>query len=183
MEIRTFDVDGLLEIVPAKIVDERGYFAETFRAERFREHAGEQVFVQDNQSLSLRVGTIRGLHFQTPPAAQGKLVRCLAGSVFDVAVDLRTASPTYGRATTAVLTAADANQFWIPAGFAHGFCTLEPDAIIAYRVTHTYSREHDSGVAWNDPSFAIPWPEVADPSTLSAKDRALPGLADLPTFF
>lgn len=183
MEFRTFEVAGLLEIIPSKIVDERGYFAETFRAAPFFERAGPVSFVQDNQSLSKRVGTIRGLHFQTNPAAQGKLVRCLAGAVFDVAVDLRSTSPTFGQATTAVLSAADANQFWIPAGFAHGFCTLEPDSVIAYRVTNYYSREHDLGVAWDDPAFAIEWPAVADPDTLSAKDRQLPSFAALPPLF
>lgn len=183
MEFRTFDIDGLLEIVPTKIADERGYFAETFRADPFFDRAGRQEFVQDNQSLSVRPGTIRGLHFQTNPCAQAKLVRCLAGSVFDVAVDLRTHSPTYGKATSVVLTADDANQFWIPAGFAHGFCTLEPNAIIAYRVTNYYSRDNDSGVAWDDPAFAIDWPAIADRGTLSAKDRQLPAFADLPAYF
>lgn len=183
MEFRTFDVEGLLEIVPSKIGDERGYFAETFRAEPFFERAGPVVFVQDNQSLSKRVGTIRGLHFQTNAAAQGKLVRCLAGAVFDVAVDLRSSSPSFGKATTAVLSAQECNQFWIPPGFAHGFCTLEPESVIAYRVTSYYSREHDSGVAWDDPAFAIAWPAVADPETLSAKDRQLPAFAALPTLF
>jgi len=183
MEFRTFDVDGLLEIIPRKIEDERGYFAEAFRAEPFLERAGPVEFVQDNQSLSVKIGTIRGLHFQTNPCAQGKLVRCLAGSVFDVAVDLRLSSKTHGKATTAVLSAADANQFWIPPGFAHGFCTLEPNSIIAYRVTAYYSRDHDSGVAWNDPAFAIEWPAIADPETLSPKDRQLPVFADLPAHF
>lgn len=179
MEFRSFDVDGLIEIIPRKIEDERGYFAETFRAAAFHERAGTAEFVQDNQSLSHKVGTIRGLHFQRHPFAQGKLVRCLSGAVFDVAVDLRANSPTFGKATTVVLTAARANQLWIAPGFAHGFCTLEPDSIIAYRVTNYYSAEHDTGVAWNDPAFAIEWPAMADPDTLSAKDRKLPPLADL----
>lgn len=183
MEFRTFDVDGLLEITPRKIEDERGYFAETFRAEPFTAHAGPQDFVQDNQSLSVRRGTIRGLHFQTNPCAQAKLVRCLAGSLFDVVVDLRTSSPTYGRATSIVLSAATANQLWIPAAFAHGFCTLEDNVIIAYRVTNYYSREHDCGVAWDDPAFGIDWPAVADRATLSAKDQQLPSFAGLPAYF
>lgn len=183
MEFRTFDVDGLLEIIPHKIEDDRGYFAETYRAEPFFERAGNIKFVQENQSLSVKAGTIRGLHFQTAPFAQGKLVRCLAGSVFDVAVDLRAASPTYGKASSTVLTAAAANQFWVPAGFAHGFCTLEQNSIIAYRVTAYYSRDHDSGVAWDDPAFAIDWPAIADDDTLSPKDRQLSAFADLPAYF
>jgi dTDP-4-dehydrorhamnose 3,5-epimerase len=140
-------------------------------------------FVQDTQSLSVRTGTIRGLHFQTKPAAQGKLVRCLAGRLFDVAVDLRTDSPTYGKWVSVILTREDNNQLWVPVGFAHGFCTLEPNSVISYRVTDYYSPENDKGVAWDDPAIGIPWPDVADPGTLSAKDQSQPALAELPACF
>lgn len=183
MEFRTFSMDGPVEIIPAKIQDDRGYFSETLRLDRFVEHAGPVDFVQDNQSFSVRRGTIRGIHFQTDPFAQGKLVRCLAGSVFDVAVDLRTGSPTFSKWVAVTLTPQSNNQLWIPTGFGHVFCTLEPNSVIAYRVTSYYSAEHDRGVAWDDEQIGIDWPEVADPETLSPKDRRQPRLADLPAHF
>lgn len=183
MEFRTFDIQGPLEILPTKIEDERGYFSELFRLEPFLERAGCVDFVQDNQSLNVRAGTIRGIHFQTEPAGQGKLVRCLSGSVMDVAVDLRWNSPTYGRWISVVLTPQSNNQLWVPVGFGHAFCTLEPNSVIHYRVTNYYSPDHDAGVAWDDPEIAIDWPDVANPDTLSSKDRAQPYLADLPEHF
>ena len=183
MQFRNFELEGPFEVIPRKIEDARGYFSEVFRLCDFLEHAPGTEFVQDNQSLSLRPGTIRGLHFQTPPAAQGKLVRCLAGRLVDVAVDIRSRSPTYGHWVSVVLSPEQNNQLWVPAGFAHGFCTLEPNTIISYRVTSYYSPEHDKGLAWDDPQIAVEWPDVADPDTLSAKDRKQPGLADLPAYF
>jgi len=183
MEFRKFSIDGPLEIVPRKIEDGRGYFSELFRLDQFRRTAGTIDFVQDNQSLSVRPGTIRGIHFQTHPRAQGKLVRCLAGSAFEVAVDLRRDSPTFGKSVSIVLNSETNNQFWIPVGFGHVFCTLEPRTIIGYRVTDYYSPENEFGVAWNDPDIAIDWPDVVDPDSLSAKDRQQPSLADLPNYF
>ena len=183
MEFRKFSIDGPLEIVPRKIEDGRGYFSELFRLDQFRRTAGTIDFVQDNQSLSVRPGTIRGIHFQTHPRAQGKLVRCLAGSAFEVAVDLRRDSPTFGKSVSIVLKSETNNQFWIPVGFGHVFCTLEPRTIIGYRVTDYYSPENEFGVAWNDPDIAIDWPDVVDPDSLSAKDRQQPSLADLPNYF
>ena len=183
MEFRKFDIDGPLEIVPRKAEDERGYFSEIFRLNAFHEHAPGVEFVQDNQSLSIRAGTIRGLHFQSNPAAQGKLVRCLAGRLVDVAVDLRHGSPTFGRWLSVVLSPGESNQLWVPVGFGHGFCTLEPNAIISYRVTNYYSPEHDKGLAWDDPQVAVGWPNIANPNTLSAKDRTLPKLSELPAYF
>lgn len=183
MEIRRFDVDGPVEIIPRKIEDERGYFSEIFRLNTFAEHVPGVEFVQDNQSLSVRIGTIRGLHFQTKPAVQGKLVRCLAGRLFDVAVDLRADSPTYGKWVSVELSPEENNQLWVPPGFGHGFCTLEPNSVISYRVTGYYSPENDKGVAWDDPTIGIRWPSVADPDTLSAKDRQQPRLAELPAYF
>jgi dTDP-4-dehydrorhamnose 3,5-epimerase len=183
MDFREFDIAGPLEIRPRKIEDERGYFSEIFRAAPFAERAGAIEFVQDNQSLSVRAGTIRGIHFQSHPAAQGKLVRCLAGRLLDVAVDLRRGSSTYGRSISVELSPEDNNQLWIPVGFGHGFCSLEPSTIISYRCSGYYSAENDRGVAWNDPELAISWPDVADPETLSAKDRQLPTLAELPAYF
>lgn len=183
MEYRSFDLDGILEIVPRKIGDERGYFAETFRLNEFEARSSSVRFVQENQSLSVRPGTIRGIHFQSQPAAQGKLVRCIAGRLFDVAVDLRRASPTYGRWLSRILSPDDLNQLWVPVGFGHGFCTLEPNTVISYRVTDYYSPEHDHGLAWNDPDVAIAWPEIADASTLSERDRHHSSLAELPVYF
>lgn len=183
MDFAEFKIDGLLEVKPRRIEDERGYFSETFRLDKFHECVPGVEFVQDNQSLSIRAGTIRGLHFQTTPAAQGKLVRCLAGKLLDVVVDLRADSPTYGRWIALTLSPEDNNQLWVPVGFAHGFCTLEPNTIISYRVTDYYSPEHDKGVAWDDPDIGIEWPDVADPDTLSAKDRQQPKLADLSAYF
>ena len=183
MEFRSFDIDGPMEIRPRKIEDERGYFSEIFRLGAFVDHAGPVEFVQDNQSLSVRTGTIRGIHFQSPPAAQGKLVRCLTGMLVDVAVDLRNGSPTYGKWVSVVLTPEENNQLWVPVGFGHAFCTLEPNSIISYRVTSYYSPENDKGVAWDDPEIGIDWPDVADPATLSAKDRQQPSLSQLPAYF
>ena len=183
MKIRSFEIPGPLEIIPRKIEDSRGYFSEIFRLDAFTEHGPGAEFVQDNQSLSVKVGTVRGIHFQSHPMAQGKLVRCLSGRLFDVAVDLREDSSSYGRWISAILSPEHNNQLWVPIGFGHGFCTLEPDTVISYRVTSYYSPEHDKGVAWDDPSIAVEWPDLADPETLSAKDRAQPTLPDLPSYF
>ena len=183
MQFRAFDIDGPIQIVPRKHEDHRGYFSEIFRLNSFAEHAGPVTFVQENQSLSNAPGTIRGIHFQTPPMAQGKLVRCVAGRLLDVIVDLRQGSSTFGRWVSVILSPQDLNQLWVPVGFGHGFCTLEPNSIISYRVTEYYSPEHDKGVAWDDPEIGVDWPSVADPETLSGKDREQPRLADLPAYF
>lgn len=183
LEIREFDIAGPLELLPTKHGDERGYFSEILRMAPFVARAGAVEFVQDNQSLSARAGTIRGIHFQSKPFAQGKLVRCVAGSVFDVAVDLRHDSPTYGNWISVVLGAERLNHLWIPVGFGHAFCTLEANSVITYRVTEYYTPEHDKGVAWNDPDLSVDWPDIADPDTLSGKDRAQPAFADLPPLF
>jgi dTDP-4-dehydrorhamnose 3,5-epimerase len=183
MQFRAFDIDGPIQIVPRKHEDHRGYFSEIFRLNSFAEHVGPVTFVQENQSLSNAPGTIRGIHFQTPPMAQGKLVRCVAGRLLDVIVDLRQGSPTFGRWVSVILSPQDLNQLWVPVGFGHGFCTLEPNSIISYRVTEYYSPEHDKGVAWDDPEIGVDWPSIADPETLSGKDREQPRLADLPAYF
>ena len=183
MEIQSTILPDIKILIPRHIGDERGYFAETFRADLFAEHIGEMAFVQDNESLSARAGTIRGLHFQSAPHAQGKLVRCTAGALFDVAVDIRQSSPTYGQWVAETLTPANGKQFWVPPGFAHGFCSLEPNTVICYKVTDYYSAECDKGVAWDDPAIAITWPEIADPETLSPKDRRQPQLANLRAYF
>lgn len=183
MEVHSLGICDLKLFVPKHIGDERGYFAETFRADLFAEQVSDHVFVQENESLSARPGTIRGLHFQSEPHAQGKLVRCVAGTLFDVAVDIRTGSPTYGQWVSEILTPANGKQIWLPPGFAHGFCSLEPNTVISYKVTGYYSAASDKGLAWDDPAIGIVWPDIADPTTLSAKDRIQPRLADLPAYF
>lgn len=181
--LERFDVPDLAGITPVRISDDRGYFSETFKRDWFRENVADVDFVQENQSLSRVVGTVRGLHFQTSPFAQGKLVRCDAGAVFDVAVDIRSGSPTLGKWIGVELSAENGRQLWIPAGFAHGFCTLQANSILTYKVTAPYSRENDKGIAWNDPDVGISWPSVASSDTLSAKDSIQPALADLPSYF
>lgn len=166
-------------ITPRRFGDDRGWFAETFSAHRWAEAGIAGSFVQDNHSYSRDVGTLRGLHFQTPPFAQGKLVRCVRGAVWDVAVDLRKGSPTYGGHVAAELTAEAGTQIWVPAGFAHGFVTLRPDSEVEYKVTAYYSPTHDSGLAWDDPDLAIPWPlPPGRAPVLSGKDARLGRLAD-----
>ena len=183
MEFHHYDLPGPVEIVPRRIGDERGYFSEVFRLAPFVDQVGPVEFVQENESLSAKAGTVRGLHFQTAPFAQGELVRCTAGAIFDVAVDLRRDSPMYGDWVAVTLTPERGNQLWVPPGFAHGFCTLLPDSVVNYKVTAYYSAEHDKGVAWDDPVIGVEWPAVADADTLSGKDRVQPLLADLPTYF
>lgn len=183
MELQTFDVADVKLLVPTRRGDDRGYFAETFRADVFATYVGNFSFVQDNESLSGRRGTVRGLHFQTAPRAQGKLVRCTAGALYDVAVDIRHGSPTFGEWVSATLTPANGKQLWVPPGFAHGFCSLEPDTVISYKVTDYYSAECDKGLRWDDPDIGIEWPDIANQDTLSPKDREQPSLAMLPRYF
>ena len=182
MEITRFAIPGPVEITPRRLGDARGYFSEIYRADAFARFAPGFDFVQENQSLSAQVGTLRGLHYQTKPMAQGKLVRILAGAVFDVAVDGRHDSPTYGRWVSAELSADKGNQLWVPPGFAHGFCTLAPDTVVCYKVTAYYSPADDRGLAWDDTDLAIDWPMV-DAQALSGKDRTQPKFADLPPLF
>jgi|BEDMetMinimDraft_2_1075160.scaffolds.fasta_scaffold01382_5 dTDP-4-dehydrorhamnose 3,5-epimerase len=176
MDVQTLAIPEVKLIVPRRFEDARGYFAETFHAARFAEAGIPGPFVQDNHSLSRRPGTIRGLHSQIAPAVQGKLVRCIRGAIFDVAVDLREGSPTFGQHVSAVLSAENGAQLWIPGGFLHGFCTLAPDTEVLYKVTAPYDRAAERGVIWNDPELAIPWPVDPGEAVLSEKDAALPRL-------
>ena len=164
---------------PGKHGDRRGFFSETYNRKALAALGVDINFVQDNHSLSVEKGTVRGLHFQTPPFAQDKLVRVVRGSVFDVAVDLRQGSPTYGRHASAVLSAEAWNQVLVPVGFAHGFMTLEPDTEVIYKVSDYYAPAHDNGLLWNDPALGIDWPLAENDALLSEKDRKLPGLAEL----
>lgn len=165
-------------ITPKRFGDDRGWFSETWHRQRLADQGIATDFVQDNHSLSRPVGTLRGLHFQTPPHAQAKLVRCVAGAIWDVAVDVRAGSPTYGRWVAATLSAENGQQLFIPAGFAHGFVTLEPDSEVIYKVDDYYAPDCDGGIAWDDPDIALPWPLPEGGPVLSPKDRALPRLAD-----
>jgi dTDP-4-dehydrorhamnose 3,5-epimerase len=182
-EVRSLDLVDVKVIRAPRISDSRGYFCETFQRTTFAAQGIENDFLQDNQSNSKRAGTIRGLHFQCPPFAQAKLVRVLCGRILDVAVDLRSSSPTFGRHVAVELNGDNDEQLLIPAGFAHGFCTLEPDTIVFYKVDQVYSAAHDAGVNWADPRLAIEWPVSAIDAILSDKDRGLPMLADLPPIF
>lgn len=167
-----------------KFGDERGWFMETYNKTKFEALGQTYDFVQDNHSMSVQAGTIRGLHFQTPPFAQAKLVRCVRGRIFDVAVDLRKGAPTYGQWLGVELSADNADQFLIPEGFAHGFVTLEPNTEVVYKVSSTYAPANDGGLAWNDPDIAIDWPIPSDMvPTLSDKDKKQPGLAAFDTCF
>lgn len=177
MQVVPLSIPGPVLIACRRHGDARGYFTETFRQDFFENAVGPVRFVQDNQSMSAETGTVRGLHFQMNPKAQGKLVRCLFGAVLDVAVDIRRGSLTYGQHVKVELSADNDHQLWVPAGFAHGFCTLEPDTVIAYKVTNYYSPEHDRGLRWNDPALAIEWPVGEDKAVLSAKDRVQPLLS------
>lgn len=172
MQIETVAISGLFILTPDVYTDERGWFMESFQAKRYQEILGSDVqFVQDNLSCSKK-GVLRGLHYQVPPFAQGKLVSVMRGRVLDVAVDIRFGSPTFGGHAAVELSAENQKQFWIPAGFAHGFVALEDDTLFAYKCTNVYSREHDRGVLWNDPSLGIEW-RVIDP-IVSEKDRNHP---------
>jgi len=183
MEVLETKIAGIKLLKPVRRVDPRGFFSEVFKEQVLRENGIDIHFVQDNHSLSVNKGVVRGLHFQIPPSAQAKLLRVTAGSIFDVAVDIRWGSPSFGRHFAAVLSAADWNQIFIPEGFAHGYCTLEPDTEVIYKVNAYYSPEHDRGLLWNDPALGIVWPVSTDKALVSDKDRTHPVLSDLPRYF
>jgi dTDP-4-dehydrorhamnose 3,5-epimerase len=171
--------DDVKLIRPSRHSDPRGYFSETWNRRRYAGLGVDVDFVQDNHSLSRPKHTLRGLHFQIAPFGQGKLVRVLRGAILDVAVDLRPESRSFGRHVSAVLTAAEGNQIYIPIGFAHGFLTLEPDTEVTYKVTNYYSGPHDRGLLWNDPALGIEWGVDPDSVAISDKDRVHPTLSEL----
>ncbi len=183
MQVVATEIADVKEVRPVRHRDPRGFFSEIFRESVLREHGIDVPFVQENQSLSVERGVVRGLHFQIPPMAQAKLVRVGAGSILDVVVDIRRGSPSYGRHVAVVLSAAEGNQLFVPEGFAHGFCTLEPNTEVFYKVNRYYSPEHDRGILWNDPALGIAWPVAAAAALLSDKDRRQPRLAELPPLF
>lgn len=163
--------------------DTRGFFSETYSYRAFAAGGIDMQFLQDNHALSAAKGTVRGLHFQTPPFAQAKLVRVAHGAILDVAVDIRVGSPTYGKHVAMKLSAEEWNQLYIPIGFAHGLATLTPDTEVLYKVSNYYSPEHDKGLLWNDPALGIDWRISEADAVLSAKDKIQPRLAELPAYF
>jgi len=176
LDVRPLAIPDVKLVTPKRFADARGYFVESWSRRAMKAAGIDADFCQDNQSLSASAGTVRGLHFQTPPHAQAKLVSVLRGRVFDVAVDLRKGSPTFGQHVSFELDAADGAQLFIPAGFAHGFCTLEPDTHVHYKVDAYYVAGSEVGVIWTDPDIAIRWPVAPDRAVLSPKDAALPRL-------
>lgn len=176
MQIEPLEIEGLLLVIPRRFDDSRGFFSETYNARDLAAAGITDTFVQDNFSLSPRAGTIRGLHFQYPPHAQAKIIRVNRGRIFDVAVDIRRSSPTFGRHVAIELSRENWAQLYIPAGFAHGFCTLEADTEVTYKTSQPYTPEAEGGILWSDPQLAITWP--VDPSTVTVSDKD----AQLPSF-
>ena len=183
MVVDTYAAPGLVSVVPVKFGDARGFLSETYSRRRFAACGIDVDFVQDNHSYSAAVGTIRGLHFQLPPHAQGKLVRVVRGAILDVVVDIRHGSPAFGKPIAVELSAANWRQLYVPPGFAHGFCTLEPDSELLYRTTDYYAPEADRGIAFDDLDLGVEWPVAVAEATLSDKDRRHPRLRDLAKIF
>jgi dTDP-4-dehydrorhamnose 3,5-epimerase len=179
VQIEPLEIEDILVIAPTKHGDHRGFFSETYRSDLLRTHGLNVDFVQDNHVHSTERGVLRGLHFQTPPHAQGKLVRCVRGSILDVGVDVRGGSPTFGRHVAIELSATNWKQLWLPPGFAHGYITLEPDCEVIYKVSDYYARECEAGIAWDDPNLGIDWRISTADLVLSDKDRNNPRLADI----
>lgn len=177
MKVHSTQLMGLILIEPKRFGDHRGFFAETYSRRTYASLGVDVAFVQDNHSLSAAVGTVRGLHFQAPPHAQAKLVRCGRGAIFDVAVDIRRGSPTYGKWAGFTLSADNGAQLYIPKGFAHGFVTLEADSEIVYKCSEYYSPEAEGALRWDDPDIGIEWP-IKGNAILSEKDASAPLLAD-----
>lgn len=181
--MRQLKLGGVLEIVPKKFGDERGFFSETWNKSTFAAAGIDLEFVQDNHSRSSLPGTLRGLHFQMPPFAQAKLVRVVRGAIFDVAVDIRRGSPSFGEWIGLEVSSERWNQLLIPAGYAHGFVTLVPDTEVVYKVDAPYSPDHDRSIRYDDSTIGIAWPVVSEEFNLSQKDREAPLLADTDTGF
>jgi dTDP-4-dehydrorhamnose 3,5-epimerase len=183
MDVKALAIPDVKLIAPRRIEDDRGYFSETYSRKNLAAAGIADEFVQDNHSLSRSVGVIRGLHFQTDPHAQGKLVRVVRGAIFDVAVDIRQGSPTFGQHVAVELSADNWLQLWVPIGFAHGFCTLIPETEVIYKVTSSYAQASERGIAFDDPELAIAWPVAAGRAVVSAKDRGHPRFSALPDHF
>lgn len=176
-------IAGVRILVPRRLRDERGFFAESWSRQRLHDVGIDVDWVQENHAASTARGTVRGFHYQLPPAAQAKLIRVVRGAALDVAVDIRRGSPTFGRHVAAELSARNFRQLFIPAGFAHGYCTLEPDTEVLYKVDHGYAPDTERGIRWDDPALGIDWPIEAGAAVVSEKDRGLPVLAEQPDVF
>ncbi|WP_262694546.1 dTDP-4-dehydrorhamnose 3,5-epimerase [Kordiimonas aquimaris] len=183
MKIEELPLQGAYILTPQRFGDERGFFSETYNKAAFDEVVPDIEFVQDNHSMSRDVGVLRGLHFQLPPDGQGKLVRVPRGRVLDVIVDLRVGSPTYGDHAAVELSGENWSQLWVPVGFAHGFCTLEPNTEFCYKVTSLYAPQSDSGIAFNDADLGIKWPLPENELILSDKDKAQQNFKDFKSPF
>jgi dTDP-4-dehydrorhamnose 3,5-epimerase len=183
LELRPLAIPDVKVLRTDRFSDARGYFCETFQRSAFAEKGILHDFVQDNQSCSDRVGTVRGLHFQRPPFTQAKLIRVLNGAILDIAVDLRRSSPSFGKHIAIQLDSESGEQVFIQKGFAHGFCTLQPKTAVLYKVDQVYAPSHDSGVYWADPALAIKWPVTPSEAQISPKDQALPALSQLACVF
>jgi len=183
MKVERLAIADILLFTPTRLGDTRGFFSETFRADAFAVHGVDAIFVQDNHAYSGQKGVLRGLHFQIPPRAQGKLVRCSRGAILDVGVDIRAGSPTYGRHVAVELSAENWRQLWVPPGFAHGYVTLQDDCEVIYKVTDYYAPDYDRGIAWDDPALGIDWRISTSDVLLSDKDRKHPRLADAAAAF
>jgi len=179
LEIQPLQLSEVKLVIPRIHRDQRGFFCETYNHRTLSAAGLPMVFVQDNHTLSSEPGTLRGLHYQAPPHAQGKLIRVTRGSIFDVAVDIRVGSPTFGQHASAVLSSENHMQIWIPVGFAHGYCTLEPDTEVIYKVTDYYAPDCDRGIKWDDDALGIKWPVHPGEVKLSEKDRTQPALKDM----
>jgi dTDP-4-dehydrorhamnose 3,5-epimerase len=183
MEIKATSIPAVKILRPTQHGDDRGFFSETYNKKILQDLGLDIDFVQDNHAFSTDIGTVRGLHFQIPPFAQDKLVRVISGRILDVAVDLRSDSPTFGQHVAVEISADAWNQILVPVGFAHGLCVLEKNTQVIYKVSNYYSKAHDKGLHWQDQELAINWPVKTSDAILSAKDKVQPMLQDLPKYF
>lgn len=184
MQVIDTEIPAIKLLEPKRFGDDRGFFSETFNRKCFAALLGAEVdFVQDNHALSAHAGVVRGLHYQIPPMAQSKLLRVTRGAILDIAVDIRRASPTFGKHVRAVLSAQNWRQIWVPEGFAHGYVTLEPNTEVIYKVTNYYSPEHERGIRWDDPALGIEWGIESERAVLSHRDTTHPTIQDAADLF
>ena len=183
MQLQRLAIAEVLLMTPRRFADERGFFSETYSRRALEALGLTTTFVQDNLSMSRRAGAVRGMHFQRPPHAQAKLVSVVRGRIFDVAVDVRRGSPTYGQSVEVELSSETGDQIFVPEGFLHGYATLEPDTLVIYKASAHFAPEYDGAVCWNDPDLAIAWPVSVGDAVLSAKDASAPRFADFDSPF
>ena len=183
MLVETTSIEGVLIVTPRKFPDERGFFSETYRASTLFAHGVTDLWTQENHSMSIKRGVVRGLHFQAPPCAQAKLLRVVQGSILDIAVDIRKSSLTYGRHVAVELSTDNWKQLYLPVGMAHGFCTLTDKAEVVYKTTNEYAPETESGLLWNDPALGIDWPVAAADAIVNARDTSWPTFQNMKSPF